>query len=187
MAVQCACEHAECWWHGDTALSAPESYNIQSVKSFPLMIAQYRKGCNLLFSVCSINQSFHTGQSITISRDASEFMLTHSSHHSRGEKETEGVKERIASKLQWLVLVVNFLLPSAWRNSIDCLLFEARVICITYSPSRCQSPQPFPQSLVYSVRLGPCWIGSTALPCQLPCPWLGFNCLGLMLGQAHTP
>lgn len=52
-----------------------------------------------------------------------------------------------------LVCVVNFLLPSAPWSSIDSLLSEARVICITYSPLAL----PVASSTVCSERLRPSW------------------------------
>lgn len=59
-----------------------------------------------------------------------------------------------SSQHHWLVCVVNFLLPSAPRSSIDSLLSEARVICITYSPLSL----PVASSTVYSERSRPSWI-----------------------------
>lgn len=58
------------------------------------------------------------------------------------------------SQRHWLVCVVNFLLPSAPRSSIDSLLSEARAICITYSPLSL----PVASSTVYSERSRPSWI-----------------------------
>lgn len=62
--------------------------------------------------------------------------------------------ENGSSQHHWLVCVVNFLLPSAPRSSIDSLLSEARVICITYSPRSL----PVASSTVYSERSRPSWI-----------------------------
>lgn len=56
-----------------------------------------------------------------------------------------------------IVCVVNFLLPSAPWSSIDSLLSEARVICITYSPL-CQLSLPVASSTVCSERSRPSWI-----------------------------
>ncbi|KAK7929347.1 hypothetical protein WMY93_005742 [Mugilogobius chulae] len=75
----------------------------------------------------------------------------------------------------------------ALRNSIDSLLSEARVICITYSPLSASLP-----SLPLSLCLRLCLLGaveamldgSTAALCRFPRPWSDFNCLGFMLGQA---
>lgn len=108
----------------------------------------------------------------------------------RLEKETGGVKERMGSELQWLVCVVNFLLPSAWRNSIDSLLSEARVICITYSPLSLPVASASPSVSVYSVRPGPCWIAP--LLCRVDSPVRGWALIALVLCwvrlcAVHTP
>lgn len=53
-----------------------------------------------------------------------------------------------------LVCILNFLLPSAPRSSIDSLLSEARAICITYSPLAL----PVASSTVCSERSRPSWM-----------------------------
>lgn len=103
------------------------------------------------------NVFFYPGQNFTISKEMQRERES-SLKQVRQEKETGGVKERMGSELQWLVCVVNFLLPSAWRNSIDSLLSEARVICITYSPLLLPVASASPSVSVYSVRPRPCWI-----------------------------
>lgn len=108
----------------------------------------------------------------------------------RLEKETDGLKERIGSELQWLVCVVNFLLPSEWRNSIDSLLSKARAICITYSPLSLPVASASPSASVYSVRPGPCWIAP--LLCHVDSPVRGWALIALVLCWVrlcamHTP
>lgn len=91
-------------------------------------------------------------------------------------------RERLWSSSD-LFCVVNFLPLLEWRNCIDSLLSEARVICITCSPFSLPVASAFPSLCVYSVRSGPCADRSTAVLCRFPSPWLGFNCLSFMLGQ----
>ena len=51
-------------------------------------------------------------------------------------------------------------------------------------PSLTASCLSLPLSLCLLCATGAMLDRSTAVPCRFPCPWLGFNCLGFMLGQA---
>lgn len=137
------------------------------------------QGCNYAFAKCL----FYPGQNVEMQRVSSVKQV-------KLEKETVGVRERMASELQWLVCVVNFLLPSAWRNSIDSLLSEARVICITYSPLSLPVASASPSVSVYSEWPGPCWIAP--LLCRVDSPVRGWALIALVLCwvrlcEIHTP
>lgn len=121
---------------------------------------------------------FYPGHNLTISRVSAQI-------NKLLERERDsGAKEGMGSELQWLVCVVNFLLPSARRNSIDSLLSGAGVICITYSPLSLPVASATPSVSVYSVRPGPCWTAPPLCCVDFPVCGRGFNCLGFMLGQA---
>lgn len=118
------------------------------------------------------------GQTMTINK-AAEAKLSHTGQ--TGESETDGVNKRRGSELHWLVCVVNFLLSSAWRNSIDSLQSGARVICITSPPL---SSLPVAQPLCLHCATEAMLDRSAAGLRWFPSPWLLFNCFGFVLAQA---